>query len=330
MTANITHDSAPTTHQAEHQISVGAPAGRVYELIADVGNWPQMFGPTVHAEQVERDGAAERIRIWATANGAAKTWLSRRHLDPAAHSISFRQERSQHPVGGMGGTWIIEPVTEGTCRVRLLHDFFAATGDPADVEWISRAVDRNSTAELAALKAAAEAEGAPALLTFADTVEVEGTAKDVYDFLNDAGRWEDRLPHVARVSLTEETPGLQVLEMDTQTKDGSVHTTRSVRVCEPHHRIVYKQIVLPALLALHTGRWLISETAPGLVSVTSEHTVRIEESRITGVLGKGADLACAQAFVRTALSGNSLATLRLARTYAELAGTGRDRHPAPG
>jgi aromatase len=331
MTANITRDSAPTTHRAEHQISVDAPAGRVYELIADVGKWPQMFGPTVHAEQVECDGAAERIRIWATANGAAKTWLSRRRLDPAAHSISFRQERSAHPVGGMGGTWIIEPVTEGTCQVRLLHDFFAATGDPADVEWISRAVDRNSTAELAALKAAAEAEGSPALLTFADTVEVEGTAKDVYDFLNEAGRWEERLPHVARVSLTEETPGLQVLEMDTQTKDGSVHTTRSVRVCEPHHRIVYKQTVLPALLALHTGRWLICETAPGLVSVTSEHTVRIEESRITGVLGKDADLASAQAFVRTALSGNSLATLRLAKACAELASTARDRRPpAPG
>jgi aromatase len=310
-------ESASTTHQAEHRITVDAPAERVYELIADVEKWPNMFDPTVHAECVEQSGQAERIRIWATANGAVKTWTSRRHRDPAALSIGFRQEKSQHPVGGMGGTWVIEPLTDDTCRVRLLHDYFAATADPADIDWITKAVDRNSTKELHALKSTAEAGGSPALLTFDDVVEVDGTAKDVYDFLNEAQRWTERLPHVARVSLDEETPGLQVLEMDTRTKDGSVHTTRSVRVCEPHRRIIYKQIVLPALLTLHTGRWLIEEPAPGRVSVTSEHTVRIDESRVTSVLGAGADLAAAQDFVRGALSGNSLATLRLAKTYAE-------------
>jgi aromatase len=310
-------ESASTTQQAEHQITVNAPAEGVYELIADVEKWPNMFDPTVHAECVEQNGQTERIRIWATANGAVKTWTSRRHRDPAALSIGFRQEKSQHPVGGMGGTWAIEPLTDSTCRVRLLHDYFAATADPADIDWITKAVDRNSTKELQALKSTAEAGGSPALLTFDDVVEVNGTAKDVYDFLNEAQRWTERLPHVARVRLEEETPGLQVLEMDTRTKDGSVHTTRSVRVCEPYRRIIYKQIVLPALLTLHTGRWLIQERAPGQVSVTSEHTVRIDESRITSVLGDGADLAAAQNFVRNALSGNSLATLRLAKTYAE-------------
>jgi len=324
MTASVTHNSANITHRSEHQITVDAPAERVYALIADVGKWPQVFDPTVHAECVEQVGQTELIRIWATANGAVKTWVSRRHHDPAAMSITFRQEHSQHPVGGMGGTWAVEPLTQSTCRVRLLHDYFAATGEPADVDWITKAVDRNSEAELRALKSTAQAAGSPSPLTFDDTVEVDGAAEDVYDFLNEAGKWEERLPHVVRVSLTEETPGLQVLEMDTRTKDGSVHTTQSVRVCEPHHRIIYKQIVLPALMTLHTGRWLITERAPGQVSVTSEHTVRIDESRITSVLGDGADLASAQAFVRKALSGNSLATLRLAKSYAEDASSGRD------
>lgn len=307
--------TANTTHETEHEITVDAPAVRVYELIADVEKWPNMFDPTVHAVRVEQDGESERIRIWATANDSVKTWTSRRQLDPRALSIGFRQDKSQHPVGGMGGTWAIEPLTESTCRVRLLHDYFAASDDPADLDWITKAVDRNSTKELRALKSTAEVGGSA--LTFDDVVEVAGKAEDVYDFLNEAQRWTERLPHVARVSLEEETPGLQVLEMDTRTKDGSVHTTRSVRVCEPHHRIIYKQIVLPALLTLHTGRWLIEQRAPGRVSVTSEHTVRIDESRITDVLGAGADLAAAQDFVRGALSGNSLATLRLAKTYAE-------------
>jgi aromatase len=303
--------------ETEHEVNVGAPAEQVYALIADVGRWPEIFPPTVHAECVEKDGNCELIQIWATANGAAKTWTSRRQHHPERMSVSFRQERSQHPVGGMGGEWVVEPVSGSACRVRLLHDFFAAGDDPAGLDWITQAVDRNSLSELHALKASAEQDGPGGLITFDDVVTVDGSAKDVYDFLNEAQLWPQRLPHVARVSLEEETPGLQVLGMDTSTKDGSVHTTRSVRVCQPYGSIVYKQIVTPALMTLHTGRWLIEERAGRGVLVTSRHTVRINTARITDVLGPDADLLTAQQFVRNALSGNSLTTLRAAKAYAE-------------
>lgn len=306
----------------EHEISIGAPAEQVYTLIADVGRWPEIFPPTVHAESAERDGNSELIRIWATANGTAKTWTSRRQHDPERMSVSFRQERSQHPIGGMGGTWVIEAVSGSECRVRLLHDFFAASDNPADLDWISQAVDRNSMSELNALKAIAELTGPDQLITFDDTVLVEGEAKDVYDFLNEAQLWSQRLPHVSRVSLQEEPPGLQILEMDTRTKDGSVHSTRSVRVCRPYRSIVYKQIVVPELMTLHTGRWLIEERGAG-VSVTSRHTVRINTAHIADVLGPGADVPTAQQAVRNALSGNSLTTLHAAKAYAEGSRGGR-------
>lgn len=309
----------------EHAADVAAPAEQVYALIEDVGRWPEIFPPTVHAECVEREGNAEVIRLWATANGAAKTWTSRREHDARRRSITFRQERSQHPVGGMGGEWIVEPVSATACRVRLLHDFFAASDDPADLEWISQAVDRNSRSELDALKSRAELGGSDQLLTFDDTVTVDGSAKDVYDFLNEAQLWSRRLPHVARVALTEETPGLQTLEMDTSTKDGSTHTTSSVRVCTPHSSIVYKQHVLPALMTLHTGHWFIEEGegAGAGVSVTSRHTVRINTARVTEILGPEADVVTARETVQKALSGNSMTTLRAAKSFAEGSAGGR-------
>ena len=309
----------PEVHQVRHEITISAPAAQVYEMIADVEKWPEIFPPTVHAECVERDGDAELIQIWATANGTARTWTSRREHDPRRLSIGFRQQRSASPVGGMGGKWVVEPLAESRCHVVLLHDYFAATDDPADLRWIGQAVDRNSTAELSALETGADLSGTGQLLSFDDTVEVEGTAEAVYDFLNDAGLWRERLPHVSRVSLDEETAGLQILEMDTRAKDGSVHTTRSVRVCRPYSAIIYKQIVLPPLLTLHTGRWLIEARPGDGVSVTSRHTVRIDPGRIAEVLGEGADLATAQQAVRASLSANSLATLGLAKAYAEQA-----------
>src|ERR1700678_1247064 len=176
----------PATHQAEHEVTVSAPATAIYGLIADVGNWPRMFPPTVYADYVERSETDERMRIWATANGDVKNGTSRRPLAPAP------------------------------ARVRLLHAHRGVGDDPAGLAWIEQAVDHNSPSELAALKASAEilvgAEN-ELLASFEDSVRITGSAKDVYDFINEADRWQERLPHVSRVSLREDTPGLQLLEM---------------------------------------------------------------------------------------------------------------------
>lgn len=304
--------------EVEHEISIDAPAAAVYRLIAEVENWPRIFPPTVFVDHVERSETEERIRIWATANGAAKNWTSRRVLDPAALRIEFRQEVSAPPVAAMGGTWIIEPLPSGASRVRLLHDYRAIDDDPDDLKWIDEAVDRNSRSELAALKTNVETavNSEDLLLSFSDTVHINGSAKDVYDFINEAHLWKERLPHVARVQLDEDTPGLQILEMDTRTKDGSTHTTKSVRVCFPHSRIVYKQITVPALMTLHTGYWLFEEDADG-VNATSQHTVVINTANITKYLGEDAGVPEAKAYVQNALSTNSRATLGHAKDYAE-------------
>ncbi|MFC8721789.1 aromatase/cyclase [Kitasatospora sp. NPDC057198] len=318
--------AAPTggtaaAHHTEHRIEVAAPVDTVYGLVADVTGWPRVFGPTVHAEQLELDGRTERIRLWATANGAVKTWISRRELDPAAHRVAFRQEVSQSPVASMGGEWILEALPGGRTSVLLTHDYTAVDDVPDAEQWIAQAVDRNSTAELAALRGAAEGAAEGLELTFADTVEIDGPAEAVREFLYRAEEWEKRLPHVSRVVLREDTPGLQHLEMDTTAKDGSTHTTASVRVALADGRLVYKQLVLPPLLDLHLGCWTLTPTPRGTVDATSEHTIRINPERLA-LLGEGTTVADAKAYVRTALGTNSTATLRHAKAYAE--GTARD------
>ena len=306
-------------HEAEHSITVAAPATAVYELIADVRNWPRIFPPTIYVDRENGDtDSQERIRIWATANGEPKSWTSRRALDPEGLRIDFRQEVSTPPVAAMGGSWLIEPLSGTGSRVRLLHDYRAVDDSPEGLRWIDEAVDRNSRSELAALRENVERAHAAAELTFSftDTVQIGGAAEDAYDFINEAHLWGQRLPHVASVRLGEETPGLQTLEMDTRAKDGSTHTTKSFRVCLPHHRIAYKQVTLPALLALHTGHWTFEENEHG-VAASSQHTVVLNTDNITRVLGSGAGVAEAREYVRSALSTNSLATLAHSKDYAE-------------
>ena len=94
------------------------------------------------------DLAVDRLRnlVYVT-NRAGKSVSV---VNPVSVRVA-RTFRVRRPVGGMGGKWVVEPVSESSCRVRLLHDFFAASDDPADLDWISQAVDRNSTSELHAL-----------------------------------------------------------------------------------------------------------------------------------------------------------------------------------
>ncbi|MFF8359481.1 aromatase/cyclase [Streptomyces chartreusis] len=307
-----------TTRQVEHEITVDAPAPAVYRLIAEVENWPRIFPPTIYVDHLERGEREERIRIWATANGEAKNWTSRRTLDPDALRITFRQEVSTPPVAAMGGTWIIEPLSGTSSRIRLLHDYRAIDDDPEGLKWIDEAVDRNSRSELAALKTNVELAHASEEITFSfeDTVQIDGSAKDAYDFVNEAGLWVERLPHVASVRFSEDTPGLQTLEMDTRAKDGSTHTTKSYRVTFPHHRIAYKQVTLPALMTLHTGYWTFEENASG-VAASSQHTVVLNTANIATILGADATVADARAYVQNALSTNSRATLGHTKDHAE-------------
>ncbi|SDT78887.1 aromatase/cyclase [Actinoplanes derwentensis] len=307
-------------HHTRHSIDVEASADAVYPIIADVTRWPYTFGPTIHVDLLEHhaDGPerTERLRLWATANGVVRSWTSRRTLTPAAGRIVFRQEVSAAPVASMGGEWRLEPLGDGRTRVILLHDFTVAGEDPGAAAWVEKAVDANSTVELAALRAAALPAAAGTRLSFEDSVHVPAPPGDVYEFLYRADRWNERLPHVARVELTEDDPDVQTLEMDTIAPDGSVHTTKSVRVGFPTSRIVYKQTTLPPLLAAHTGAWTLRADGDG-VTVTSQHTVVLRPERIEPLLGAAATLADARALVQRNLSTNSTRTLQQARQYLQ-------------
>jgi len=297
----------------EHSMEINAPAGAVHKIIANVTAWPQVFKPTVHVEYLEQKGNEERIQIWAQANGETKAWVSKRVIRDL--SITFRQEVSAPPVRSMGGEWIVEPLGSDTCRVRLLHDFTAADDQ---IGWVEEAVHTNSVSELTGLREIAERASQGELrLSFEDTISIAGSAKDAYDFVNEADRWAERLPHVASVSLREDMPGVQLLLMETRAADGSTHTTESVRICRPSSGIYYKQLKLPALLSMHVGYWRFEEVDDGLTRVTAGHAVEIREDAIRQVLGPAAGIADARDYLRSVLGGNSKATLAHAKKYAE-------------
>ncbi|WP_338683214.1 aromatase/cyclase [Streptomyces acidiscabies] len=307
------------TEHTSHEIAIEAPPDTVYRVIADAAAWPQHFAPTLRVEQTPLDASTERLRIWATANDEVKSWTSLRTLSPEAHRVEFRQEVSSAPVASMAGTWTAEPLPGGGTRLVLTHDFAAVDDDPSGLDWIRAATDRNSATELANIKSVAERWDrlGELVFSFEDAVTVKGDARSVYDFLYQAESWPTRLPHVERLDLREEVPGIQAMTMDTLAKDGSVHTTESIRICLPDElRIAYKQLVPPSLMASHTGEWTLTDTDDGVLAI-SRHTVTVNEANILQVLGESGTVASARDFIRRAAGGNSLVTLQHAKAFVE-------------
>jgi aromatase len=308
----------------EHSVTVAAAPEVLFDLIGDVTRWPAIFEPTVHAKHLHRAPGRERFQLWALAHDELKTWVSRRTLDPVQRYITFEQERTQAPIASMSGSWTFHPSGGGT-EVVLTHDF-TAVGDGEHDEWLVSAVDANSNGELAALRRIAELGHAVAdvVVSFADEIPLQGSPDDAYSFIERSDLWPQRLPHVARVSLLEPQPGVQDMEMDTMTSDGSRHTTRSIRLCVPPGEIVYKQLVTPELLLGHSGAWQLTRRDGGDVA-TARHTVVIDPDAVPRVLGADRTLADARAFVRGALGANSRATMSRASEYAgQLAASGRN------
>jgi aromatase len=304
---------------AVHVLRSAASPSVVYNLVADVSRWPAILEPVIHDGYAGRSGRAERFELWVLVGDQVCSWRTRRSLDATEGRIAFEQERTHRPVTEMAGLWEFQPLDDGGSQVELSH-WFTVDGGDAEREQVMAAVDHNSTRDLAALCRLATLGSAvnELVFSFADQVRLPVSAADAYEFVERSDRWPEVMPHVSRVELTEPQPGVQDMEMEAVTADGRVHTTRSLRLCFPAERIVYKQLVPPTLLLGHCGAWEFADADGGSV-VTARHTVAINPAAIGEVLGLGHSLADARGYLRDALGANSRETLECAASIGSQA-----------
>ncbi|MDV6286803.1 SRPBCC family protein [Rhodococcus jostii] len=305
-----------TEHTTRHTIDIDAPAEEVFAVIADAESWPVVFPPTVHVRRKAEPDGAELLDIWASAAGNVKAWRSRRELDHDHLTASFTQIVSSAPVASMSGTWRVTTNDAGLATVTLDHRFTAVADNADSAAWIERAIEANSTAELAALAqtVSGKRSGAYVSLEFSDTLAIDSAAQPVFDFLHQAQLWPQRLSHVARVDLTKQD-NAQVLEMDTVSNTGDAHTTRSFRVVADRFELAYKQTVVPDGFLAHYGKWSLEETADATLA-TSYHRVHLNLTTLGPRLGVTERHQIEQR-VRDALGGNSLRTLHAAKVFVE-------------
>lgn len=295
-----------------HTAKIAAPAEVVFDLIADATSWPQFFAREVHAERLCDATGSDLLRRWflTPQEDAVRVLTYRRRVDRGALQIAFHSDEDR-----LSGEWRFTPLSANETHVELEYqpgDGLGLDLDALDLEAAGWLEGLTRTAEL---RSGDVDEVAELVLTFEDTLFIAGAATDAYEVLYEADKWPERIAHVKRLELTENSPGIQFFDMDTSTPDGVPHTTRSVRVCLPERLIVYKQIQLPKLLDAHTGHWRFTPTAEGLI-VGARHTVTVKRSALD-VLGPETTVADARRYLRRVLGANSTKNLQLAKEWAE-------------
>ncbi|TXS58329.1 hypothetical protein EAO69_42460 [Streptomyces sp. me109] len=313
-------------HAGEDAVEVAAPAGVVYGLLADAVRWPVFLPSLVHVERLDFDGTRERLLVWEVAaqpgapGGHVRSRHTRRVLRPHERSVVFEEEDQARPGLVTSGVWTVRPAGEDRCVLGLRQErvlpLLPAAGDSRVRDEDTGGVRRRLGEVRAAAERWEELDGL--LLSFEDRIRVEGPAELVYDFLYRVEDWEERLPHVEGARVREDSPGVQVVLVDTCAPEGGAGlTTGAVRLCFPHAgRIVYKETLLPPLLAAHSGEWSLLPDAVG-VTVVAAHRVMLRPDAVARELGAGTSLLEARRQVHGRLSRADRQALGLAKWHAE-------------
>ncbi|MFE2288769.1 SRPBCC family protein [Streptomyces sp. NPDC059443] len=312
--------SSQRVHASEQTALVAAPADVVYGVLADAVRWPLLLPSPVHVERMDFDGVREQLRLWDMAGERVRSFHVRRELHPRSRTVEFSEEDTARLGAPTTGTWTVEArgTTESVLTLRqerTLESLPAAESERSRQEWRAEPAER-----LAQVKTIAERWERldELLLSFEDSVYVEGPAELVYDFLYRIEDWPQRVPHVESAEVTEDVPGVQMAALDScATPGGGTVGTRSVRLCFPAaERIVYKELVTPELIAAHSGEWSLVPEGGG-VRVVCAQQVMLREEAVEGVLGRGTELVEARRYVRTWLGRTSNETLALAKWQAQ-------------
>jgi acyl carrier protein len=150
----------------EHCVTVDAPIDVVYSVLADVEGYANLFPPTQSVTLLEQGPDYQIARLVVDVSGQIQSWTTRRDLDVAQKIIRYRQLQTAPLMEHMGGEWRCFPLREHQTQLVITHDFAPRKAEDGLVlgkytseeaqEIVQQAVERNSVADLAAVKQEAE------------------------------------------------------------------------------------------------------------------------------------------------------------------------------
>ncbi len=146
------------------EVVIAAPLALVWEMTNDVPNWPELFTEYSSAEVLEEtdDSVTFRLTMHPDENGVSWSWVSIRHLDRAAGTVTANRIETG-PFEFMDIVWTYEEVEGGT-RMTWVQDFAMKPAAPVDDDAMARRINHNSPIQMSAIRDRIEAAARRALV----------------------------------------------------------------------------------------------------------------------------------------------------------------------
>jgi aromatase len=316
-----------TLYRTEHDALVAAPAAEVLVLLDALTGWPLLMSRVVYVEPLNEDGPDRLARFWSLSSLGIDDTVCRITPGPDPAELTAALVAARPPASALSLRWRAEPDGAEHSKVTLTQEFEAIADDPDAVRLLRRLLGTLADSDLSSLRRAAAIHAAyPAgRFSFGNRVPLarDASADAAFDFLSRPEKWPSHLPGVALVSLHEDRPGVQRLEMSVEEPDGSMREERAARLCFPQrHTIVQKNLRPRAPLFSHTAVYSVTRGVDGEAgSVACRHTMVLDPLAVAPTFGPDATFAQATESVRRAVSAESLLTLRWAALVGELGST---------
>ncbi|MBI4277559.1 MAG: SRPBCC family protein [Armatimonadetes bacterium] len=101
-------------------ITIRAPAGRIFQLAAEVERWPELLPHYRWVRVLARDGNRKTVEMAAHRDGFPVKWRAVQEVRPADGVIRFAHVRGV--TKGMQVEWRLQPRAGGEIEVSITHE----------------------------------------------------------------------------------------------------------------------------------------------------------------------------------------------------------------
>ncbi len=140
----------------ENEIVIDADLDLVWQMTNDLAHWTELFTEYASVEIIEQseNRFLFRLTMYPDEQGQVWSWVSERTLDPTNHRVAAHRVETG-PFEYMNIAWSYEkvPTATGTgTLMRWVQDFHMKPTAPADDEWMTGNLNKNSPVQMAAIR----------------------------------------------------------------------------------------------------------------------------------------------------------------------------------
>ncbi|MEV4206351.1 SRPBCC family protein [Nocardia salmonicida] len=321
--------------ELSHHIICPAPAERVYALISEPLDWPDILTHCVATRMLASSRTGQTVEMTVSTGSGTATWQSERRLRPEFHGVEEYQRHPMPLVEQIQTSWRVVTLDTDSCVLLAEHSVDItdeSTGTPNDTQspydaaaHIADMIHRNIELALADYQAAALARCTTTTAgdisdgTIRHVVICEAKAEAVYDVVCDTRIWPQLFDACEDVEIVQEVDDISDVRVYAIQNGRRVSwVTRRV-----HHRdlrrVDYQLLESMPFVAEMAGQWRVIPLEPGRCLLVVDRWWTMLDD-VQGIRDGIESVTQAAEFVRSFVDTNAAAEMRVIANHVRSSG----------